>query len=138
MELMIVVVSLGLIAGFAIPSYQKAVDRSYERDGINSLILLSGVQEVYRARNGDYWPAFTGDCGGGNCGIADGLNTALGVNIIENNVSYFCAAQAGPGSYACYASRAGYLLYIDQSMPPNPPNVPCCEFGTCPTAPDCP
>ncbi len=73
MELMIVVIAVGLIAAFGIPAYDKAVERSYERDGINNLSLLYSAEQAYRARYGGYWPEATGACGGGNCGIAGGL-----------------------------------------------------------------
>jgi prepilin-type N-terminal cleavage/methylation domain-containing protein len=144
MELLIVVVVLGMIAGFAIPNYTKAVERAYERDGVNNLILLSGAEEAYKARNGDYWPGFTGACGGGNCGIAGGLNTDLKLNIVENGMSYVCARSAGVRTYGCTAIRQGgngFSLYLDSTMAPDPPNVPCCDRGSgiaCPTLAICP
>jgi prepilin-type N-terminal cleavage/methylation domain-containing protein len=143
-ELMVIVVIVGVIGAFAIPSYTKAVERAYEKDGVNNLILLSGAQEAYKARYGKYWPEFNGACGGGNCGIAGGLNTDLGLNIVQNDMNYMCSSRTLGIDYACYAVRNGgnnFMLYIDETMAPNPPTFPCCDKYsgiTCPTATICP
>jgi prepilin-type N-terminal cleavage/methylation domain-containing protein len=141
MEIMVVVIVVGVIAGFALPNYGKAVERAYERDGMNNLILLSSAQEAYKSKYGDYWPTQTGACGGANCGLAGGLNTALGINIVENGMTYVCRDRGGGVNFACEARRIGgnnFTLYIDETLAPNPPNIPCCKkFNpVCPTVPN--
>src|SRR3989338_8918501 len=91
MELMIVVVIIGIIAGFAIPSYQKAMARQQVKRLILTANLIAGAQEIYKTKNGRYW------------GVPDGIdpdaaniNAGLGLNIIsEEGVFYDTFALIG-------------------------------------------
>lgn len=91
MELLIVVVIIGIIAGFAIPSYQKAMARQKVKRLILTATLIGGAQEIYKAKNGRYW------------GFPDGadmdatnINAGLGLNIIsEESVFYDTFALIG-------------------------------------------
>lgn len=53
-ELLVVVVIIGIIAGFAIPSYNKAIDKSNERDAILIAKRVEGYQLIYYAQNNKY------------------------------------------------------------------------------------
>ncbi len=92
MELIIVTVIIGIIAAFAIPSYEKAMARQKVKRLILTATLIGGAQEIYKAKNGQYW------------GISDGadpdatnINAGLGLNIIsEQDVLYDTFALINP------------------------------------------
>lgn len=81
MELMIVVVIIGVIAGFAVPSYQKAMARQKVKRLILTANLIAGAQEIYKARNGRYWCDNPLD----GCAVLDSINANLGLNIVPEN-----------------------------------------------------
>ena len=54
MELIVVVVIIGVIAGFAIPSFQKAYLRGREKAIVVVLQGTKGALEIYKARHGHY------------------------------------------------------------------------------------
>jgi len=53
-ELMIVVVIIGILAAFAIPSYQKHVRRTICEDAKATLLAAAGALERYRAQHNHY------------------------------------------------------------------------------------
>ena len=59
LELILVVILIGIMAGVGIPSYQKAVEKNFERKAFISLIALEGAEKIYMAKNNIYWPPTT-------------------------------------------------------------------------------
>lgn len=131
MEMMIVVVLVGILAAFAIPNYDKAVKKAYERSAITQLTTIHAANEIYRAQNGTYWPSSLAD--------ADEINTALDINIIPENVNYSYGLQATiPFAIGSYDNDSVQVLITQTpisrtSVPPNP----CCRTNNCLIAPDC-
>lgn len=105
MELMIVVVIIGIIAGFAIPSYQKAMARQQVKRLILTANLIAGAQEIYKARNGRHWCDLSPDCADLN-----NINSNLGINIAaESGITYTTWAYGSPpGKF--------FDVYIDDDL----------------------
>ncbi len=129
MELMIVVVTVGIIAGFAVPQFQKAMDRARERDAILNLQTIDAAEVVYRARYGKYWP------GAGNFTI-NAINSALGLSIVEIGDTTYRCGSGDDSMYICEATlRSGNIIHYEQ--PPNGGSAnPCCLNGGCQLVPD--
>jgi type IV pilus assembly protein PilE len=53
-ELMVVVAIIGIIAGFAIPSYQNNVEATSRKTAMNELLSVMAAQEDYSANNATY------------------------------------------------------------------------------------
>ncbi|GEM_PF-5784742 len=59
-------------------------------------------------------------------------------------MTYVCQDRLIGIDFACYATRTGgnnFVLYINENIPPDPPNAPCCDRFSgiaCPTLPICP
>ena len=83
MELMVVVIIVGIMAAFAVPSYTKANNKAEERQMIVNLRSIIAAQEIYKAQKGDYWPAGAYAVPTGNQGLPQ-LNTDLKLNIINS------------------------------------------------------
>lgn len=99
MEILVVVVMLGIMAGFALPAYNNSLRKANERDATINLIAIHGAQMVREARTGAYW-----DGGAGNTAS---INTNLGLNIVENDVTYSCN-----GTFTCTATHTGGAFTI--------------------------
>ena len=128
-ELVITVVIISMLAAFAIPNYKKAVRKAYERNAILYLITIHGVNEVYKARNGEYVP-------GAGLDLA-GINGALSINIIDADMSYLYR-RATVTTYAATASWTGegnFTVRVNQNF--ISASNPCCSAGSCPSLPAC-
>lgn len=96
MELIIVAAIISVIAGFAIPNYQKAMHRQKVKRLIMTANLITGAQEIYKARNGRYWCDFSSPCAIANPLTINGINTGLGISVIpEGGVIYITNAVTG-------------------------------------------
>jgi prepilin-type N-terminal cleavage/methylation domain-containing protein len=96
-ELIIVVVVLGIMAGFAIPNYTKSIDRSYHKDGTVNLTAIYAAEQIYyNNNNGSYWPA-------SGSGDVSAINSNLGLGILSNNLTYSCSGSGG--AFSCTATR---------------------------------
>jgi len=123
-ELMIVVVVLGIIAGFGIPNFNKSQSRVDERDGEYNLGTIAQSMEMYKVRNNDMYPL------GVNLDNVGAINTTLYLGIIGQNMVYSCT---GDGSiYTCTANPNDYTWNIEVSN--TDLGVPACAAGpACPT-----
>jgi prepilin-type N-terminal cleavage/methylation domain-containing protein len=133
MELMVVVVIIGIIAGFALPQYQRSIRKAHERDALVQLTAIHASNTMYRAVNDTYWP-------GANQNLAQ-INAGLNLNILANDMTYtYTRATA-----TTYTARAAwdetgvandFVIQIDQTAIDN--NNPCCVVGfTCPSLVSC-
>ena len=149
MELMVVVIIVGIIAAFAIPNYTKANNRAEERQMIINLRSIITAEEIYKAQEGNYWPAGAYAVPTGNQGMPQ-LNTDLKLNIVTSGTKYTYACNSGVAQqFVCYASYSpgafAWQLYTSDTIAHGNtyPNQVCCDttfFATnpCPTLPSCP
>ena len=121
MEIIVVIVIIGILAGFGIPKYTRAIDRAKERDAATNLRIIRSALILYQQQDGAF-PAV------GFLGTIGAINNTLGLAIIENNITYTCVAAAG---LRCRAAVTGgaWELYIDDPFTAEP----YCGVPTCPT-----
>ena len=100
-ELMVVVVLIGVIAAFAIPNYEKSMERSLENKAKLDLLAIMSAEEVYFAKYNNYWPPPPESAS--LYAVAD-INSNLGINITEisgpQGITYVCNNESG---YYCRA-----------------------------------
>ena len=94
-ELMIVVVIIGVIAGFAIPGYQKAIEKNEERVAHVKLRAIGAGMKIYNAKHGDY----------PNVDMPNlaSINQTLGLNIVPDSMTYTCYQVSGSDLDVCKA-----------------------------------
>ena len=73
-ELIVVVIITGIIASFAIPNYQKAMNKNYARDAVRNLYLIGASQQAYKARYGTYAYSLN---------TTAAVNAKFGLNIVS-------------------------------------------------------
>ena len=106
MEIMTVVIIVGVIAVFSIPNFTRAMEKAYEDDAISQLAAIHTANEIYRAQDGNFWPASDT----ASHPVSD-INSALGLSIIPNGMDYACRCTNLAGvpavcaAYSCTASR---------------------------------
>lgn len=130
-ELMVVVIIVGMLAAFGLPSFQRATLKNRERRAIVHLINIHGANEIFSARNGNagYWPG-----PGGNLAA---INAGLSLNIIDNDMNY-SYSRSSPTAYtatAAWPNTGSFTLRINRNAVTA--TNPCCAAGSCPTRPNC-
>ena len=139
MEVLIVVVITGIVAGFGVVSYRKSIVKAVERDAILNLTMIQGANKIYRAKQGSYW-----DTSGNTVTDLNTINQELETNIIANDVSYSYAADLvnNPDAFAAYAAwnigRQGEFRIRVNETSISATN-PCCDLAnSCLTLSNCP
>lgn len=120
-ELMVVFVVVALIAGFAIPTYDRAIRRSIERDAVVGLQAIRGALKIYKARYGSFPNV--------NLATYTDINTTLGINIVPNRVDYIYTYNAGISSIE--ADAGDWIISLNDLASTDP--IGCTVAGTCPT-----
>ena len=122
-EIMIVVVLVGVIAAFGIPTFDKMIRKSHERNAILGLTLINKANEVYEARTGGYYNS------GGAVDLA-AINTNLSIDVKALDLTYSYTGVAG--SYTATAAWTGsnpFTVEVDQGpisfgTNPSPASIP--------------
>lgn len=129
MELIVVVIIIGVLAGLALPNYSKSVERTHLQDATMQLSTIHAAQSIYYARLGTYWPPDTTSY------TINDINTALKLNVIENDMTYTCQGGTASGvqtTYTCQASRnPGASFTVTVTEQPLSNGNPSCS-GSCP------
>jgi prepilin-type N-terminal cleavage/methylation domain-containing protein len=128
-ELMIVIVLIGVIAGFALPNFSKAVLKAQARDAMSQLEGLYAANKIYRAQNNTFWVATAGSAAAINAGPLNlNIVPSTGVNYTYTGVAATFRADAVRGGASPFTIR------ISQS-PINPVSLaaanPCCIGAYC-------
>jgi type II secretory pathway pseudopilin PulG len=123
MEMMVVIILIGIIAGFAIPIYTKSLAKAEERNAaINLALIAEGMSRHMIAEDLTAMPTLSD--------IA-AINTTLGIYVIDDQGSYSCTPSVGALDNVCeYDSEDGtwgLQFHDDQRL------VHCQASVTCPT-----
>ncbi len=126
-EMIIAVIIVGVIAAFAIPKYTKYIGRTYSDDAFNQLTAIHNANNEYylKSKPKSYWP---GSAGSYN---VTAINTNLGLNVIENGMTYSCSGTTS--TFTCTAVRsASNPFTITITEAPVSTTNPSCTSGACP------
>lgn len=131
-EVLVVVVIIGIISLFAIPSYNKAIVKSHERNAILNLKLLHGASAVYKENFGEYW-----DTASTEKDVSQ-INSQFNLNLINNEVTYtYMGIDISFRGLASY-DIGGPNVFQIAILSGNISNTnPCCLAGTCAIVPAC-
>jgi len=132
MELIVVVIIVGVMAGIAIPNFTRTIERARVQDATIQLTAIHAAQAIRFARLKTYWPT--------DAGVYDraAINSNLNLNIIDNNLEYHCQGNGSGTAYSCWAARGTiYTVTVTQaalSSETGSENPECADgtTGTCP------
>ncbi len=131
MECLIVVLLIGIVVAFIVPSYSKIQIKMTEKTAAANLRMIESSILLYRSQNSSSPSS--------NLSDISQINTTFGLNIFPDILSYSCRFDQAPGDY-CYPyecaaqSPDGWQLHICGTEPQNHVH---CNTGTLPRG-DCP
>ena len=138
-EVILVVVILGVMAGYAIPQYQNAYLKAVEKRHTAMAVAIYGASQIYYSKHGNQYPDLWGAYN-----MAD-VNSTLGLNLSMEGIYYFGYWSPSPlhdrfSAEIKYGNTGdpGYFnICITQHPLGNTDPNPCCVSGYCPTLPAC-
>ena len=99
MEIVVVLVIIGILVFFGIPSFNQVLERSYEKDLIANLRVIAAAEQIYKNEYDAFWPP------SGMYFVSD-INQALRLNIIQNpKLQYSCTVGGSPLQWFCSGCR---------------------------------
>lgn len=120
-ELMVTLIIVGIIAAFAIPNFDKSIERRRSDTAKQNLLLIHGACQIYKARAGAY---------PGQLNNVAAINSTLGLNITDTNFAYQIHTTPSFKIRAVRSSPA-YRWDMDPTLPADDTN-PYCASGSCP------
>jgi prepilin-type N-terminal cleavage/methylation domain-containing protein len=127
-ELLIVVIIMGILAGFSLPNYTRSVKRARARDALNNLTAIHAAQLIYRSSNSVFRRCI-------DVTAINNLNGTATLNVIQNGATYSCNDQGVNPPTVCRAVAAGdFTVTVTLASAINPGANPLCSSsnGSCP------
>ncbi len=129
MEIIIAIVLIGVLVGFAVPNYSKMMRKNQERTAITQLNTIYAAAQLYNDAAGNY-------LGSGGAQGAAWINTNLDLNVIDRNMAITYTSGGASTFTATAVLDSGATVTIDQDTLST--TNPCCgAAGTCLIVPDC-
>ena len=109
-EIVIVAVIIGFLAFVTVPNMLKSVNHAYAKEAMQNLMAIYASEKDYAQNHDGKYPP-------GQLLGASAINTALGLNIVENNgIVYSCNTQ-GNGEFECKAVQASFTEIVWSNSP---------------------
>ncbi len=115
LELILVIVVIGVIAGFAVPSYLGSRDNALRREADAMVLLIRAAEQARDARGIGYVL----------CGGTAACNTALDLDLSGINWDYSVTVTTGPDAFCVTAARAGVTSRVISDTIWTPQDTPC-------------
>ena len=126
MELLVVVIILGVVAGFALPNYRRSIERSHENDMVNQLRVIHAAALMYRAQTDVYLVGTLS---------TDAMNSQLGLSVMSSDGTDYTYTSADGTTFQADAGWRNFTIEVTNA--PLSANNPCCTTANCPTLPGC-
>ncbi|OGX38953.1 MAG: hypothetical protein A3C36_02885 [Omnitrophica WOR_2 bacterium RIFCSPHIGHO2_02_FULL_52_10] len=95
LEMAVVIAIISVIAAFGIPAYDRLMVKSQERTLILNLMTIRSAVEIWAAKNNNTKPS------GVTWGNLSTINTQLGINVVDQTLTYSCNWTAAPPDRGC-------------------------------------
>jgi type II secretory pathway pseudopilin PulG len=103
LELIIVIVIVGIVAGLALPNYYKMREQAFDKEAVAFLRQINAAQKIHLLEKGNF-----SNAGSDTALISDELNLFLPTSGNLNWLYYVTAANStGPWTCCAQATRVG-------------------------------
>jgi prepilin-type N-terminal cleavage/methylation domain-containing protein len=99
MELIVVLAIISVLVAMGVPLHNRTRERAIDTEAKAGLGLIQAGEEIYRARNGNFYPA------GSSTSDISAINTNLNLNLNENLWDY--AVSDNGADFTATATRNG-------------------------------
>ena len=94
-EMVTVMAIIGILAAFAVPSYNNHLQTSRRTDAMTALLMVQSNQTMWRANNVSYTANLTGDLGWSSSDTPDGFYTLSLSNISATTYTVTATPKTG-------------------------------------------
>lgn len=105
-EVLIVVIIIGIMAGVALPNYLKSKEVALGKEASAGLKLILAADKIYKIETGAYYPT-----SGSTVSSVTSINTNLKLSLTEKNWTYSITNNGS--SFTATAARVGSGGYLD-------------------------
>jgi prepilin-type N-terminal cleavage/methylation domain-containing protein len=98
LELLVVLIIVGIMAGIAIPNYTKTNERAKDREAQTALSLIQSAERIYRLRNPAYYGPTT---------VLSEINNNLTLSLSSQTWNYSIVAPVNAATFTAQAGRSG-------------------------------
>ena len=139
LEVIVVMIIIGVVVGFAIPGFQGSINQGRANDAQNALLSIYSAQ-LSRNANGTGFYTASASCSASTVTDDGSLNSTLGISIVRNNSAFCCTTVSGDGGFTCYAdlTSGGFKMRVVNTTVNLTGKFdatgrnPICFTGTCP------
>jgi len=128
MEIMVVVVLIGIIAAFALPTYTDSLRKSHESDIESQLEILHAANFVYFAERGRTWRTSPRNSWETDLAV---INTTLNIQLLSTDGTTFRYRGDNGNRFDAEGTWDGMTIRINED--PISASNPNCQVGPCPT-----
>ncbi|MFZ5801173.1 MAG: prepilin-type N-terminal cleavage/methylation domain-containing protein [Candidatus Omnitrophota bacterium] len=96
-EVIVVVIIVSILVSLSVPLYNRTLERSRDYEAKSNLKLIQAAEEIYRTKNGFYYPNSPGETD------INAINLALGLNLNERYWDYI--VESGVNVFSAGATR---------------------------------
>jgi prepilin-type N-terminal cleavage/methylation domain-containing protein len=121
-EVIIVLMIIGMIAAFAVPNWQKSIERADEKEIVHNLNMLYEASRLYITRGGAFDINDLSD--------RQEINDTFGIQIMESSVTYSCGSDTVV--YCAGTAASGWHIRVDLEGA-NEGDVNCPAGNSCPS-----
>lgn len=124
-ELLIVIVTIGILAAFGTANFSKSIGKARARDAINNLSIIHAANMMYHARNGQNC---TMDSVCTDIGEINNMNGTKSLNVIAGPSVYTCV----DNGVVCTATNTDFTVTVKLNDPIVQGVNPLCSGSVCP------
>ncbi len=104
LEILIVVVILGVVAGLALPQYFSTIEKSRAQEALSSLSATRQAMIQYFSETGDYSGAIIGNAANTTGNLSYNPNYPAGGQVL---IFSYALSNLGPATFTATATRTG-------------------------------
>lgn len=105
LEILMVVIVIGILAGLGLPNFMKARERALQKEAQANLKLIAAAERIYRMETGEFYDA----------GTVSAINDVLRLSLPTASANWTYSTSATSSTFTATAGRGGCTYTLDNT-----------------------